>query len=229
MPCLGECGKLNDHQDVQQARDQSDGLCSVRAVIVVWVFAESSLPRRPRPRAPAPFALRTFPSPVFFFFFNVAHCQILSPNRLLLHGLGQDRDQPVPHDHIDSSLVGWNHEADLVTSITAELGPTCQHDGGVQVLEVAKTLWIGRSHHRHMKMSAALHFPNPVTLPLSAVSAATVAPAVVTFAPQCHACGSTLHHRRRRRPTCWTLSFPKATASVNGQFWTSQTCRTWSL
>ena len=44
-----------------------------------------------------------------------------------------------------------------------------------------KTLWIARSHHRHMGMSVAPHFPNRVTSPLSTVSAAPAAPAVVMF------------------------------------------------
>ena len=43
----------------------------------------------------------------------------------------------------------------------------------------SKTLWIARSHHRHMGMPAAPHFHNPLTSPLSTVPAAPAAPVVV--------------------------------------------------
>ena len=60
---------------------------------------------------------------------------------LLFHStsltFGQDEDQPEPHGYIDS-LVGWNHETEVVTGVNAELCPTCQYDGGVQVLAVVE-------------------------------------------------------------------------------------------
>ena len=53
------------------------------------------------------------------------------------------------------------------------------------------TLWIARSHHRHMVMPAVPHFTNPLTSPPSTVPAAPAAPVVVRL----HARGSTLRHR----------------------------------
>ena len=86
--------------------------------------------------------------------------QIISPNRLLLGGLGQDGDHLEAHDRVDS-LVGWNHETELVASangtsrarkttldakrllahlLWTALGPPCRHDGGVHFA----MLWNGR-------------------------------------------------------------------------------------
>ena len=62
----------------------------------------------------------------------------------------------------------------------------------------AKILWIAPSHHRHMDMLAAPHFPNPATSLPSTVSAAPAAPVVVMFAPRSHACDSTVRHRRHQ-------------------------------
>ena len=58
-----------------------------------------------------------------------------------------------------------------------------------------------------MGMSAAPHFPNPVHSPLSTVSAALSAPAILTFAPRSHTRGSTPHHRRHHVPR---IKLPRA-------------------
>ena len=55
----------------------------------------------------------TFRSPVPF---DEAYCQTLSPNRLILHGPGQDGDHPEPDDRIDFR-VGWNHETEIVSGV----------------------------------------------------------------------------------------------------------------
>ena len=57
-----------------------------------------------------------------------------------------------------------------------------------------KILWIARSHHRHMDLPTAPHFPNPVTSPPSTVSAVPAIPADLMLVHRFHERGSTLHH-----------------------------------
>ena len=61
-----------------------------------------------------------------------------------------------------------------------------------------KILWIARSHHRHMDLPTAPHFPNPVTSLPSTVSAVPAAPADLVLVHRFHERGSTLRHRRHQ-------------------------------
>ena len=64
------------------------------------------------------------------------------------------------------------------------------------------TLWIAKSHHRHIAMQAAPHLHNLLTLLRFAVLAAPAGPATVMLALRLHAC----HHSRlqvsRSMPIC---------------------------